>query len=126
VRPTGEVASFCGGHPLRAPDDARDVHFFAAEFFEQRAAAMVSTHNSDGENFSAEIGKVIDGICGAAGIVFGFAMTKDQDRSFAGDARDVASNKLIEDEIADDADGLLRKRRYKRKKSRQIDGLGLG
>ena len=54
----------------------------------------------------AKGGKIIGGVGAAAGENAGFAMAKDQDGSFAGDAGDVAVLERIGDEIAEDHDAF--------------------
>jgi hypothetical protein len=76
---------------------------------EQLAASFVIANDADRQDARTEVGEIADGVGGAARICFRAAVAKNQDRSFARDARDLAGNEFIEDEIAHDGNRLARK-----------------
>ena len=110
-RPAGEEARLGGGEPVAGGDDAGGGDALSAKMVEDGAAAGIGSEHANGKDAGTEICEIVDGVGCAAWIGFCAAVAQDQHRGFARDARDFARGKFIEHEIADDADGLLRKGR---------------
>ena len=106
VGPAGEEAGFRRGCPAFDTDDAGDIHFFLAEEFEEAVAGLIFADGGDGNHLGAESSEIICGVGAAARDDLGFAMLKDEDWGFAGDAGDVAELEGVGNEIAEDDDSF--------------------
>ena len=67
-----------------------------------RRPVLVAPDQPDGAPCAAERGDVAGGVAGAAGHDLRRVVFEDQHRRFARDARDVAVDELVDDEVADD------------------------
>jgi hypothetical protein len=121
VRPTREISGLRGRHPFARGHDRRCADSLAAESFEQRAASRILPHDAYRHNSRAEVCEIIDGVRRASRIELRAAVAQNQDRSLARHARDLARCKLVEHEITDDADGLLRESSHYIEQAAEID-----
>ncbi len=126
VGPTSKETSFGRSGPARNADDAGEVHFFLTEDVEELVACGVIAHGSDGENFGAESNEIVGGIGSATRDDLGFAVAKDEDRSFTGYAADFTELEGVSNKIAEDHDRLGRKMFDIFRKSEQVDRRGIG
>src|SRR5262249_34697959 len=71
-------------------ENARDRNPFVAEGPEQRPASFVIAHDPNRKNVHPEVREIVYRVGSAARNHGPLPMTKNQDRSFTGDARDFA------------------------------------
>jgi len=109
VCPATKDARFGWRRPASDTKNAGNVEMFAPETADQSVARWVVSNRSDGQHASAERGKIIGGIGAATGNKLRFAMAEDEDRRFAGNARNLAKLKFISDEISQQDNRLGRK-----------------
>ena len=89
-------------------------------------AAGVVTHDTNGQHASSEVDQIIYGVRGATGIGLTATVPQDQHGGLARDARNLAGNEFVENEIADYADGLLREGGNQIEQTAKVDGRILG
>ncbi len=122
VRPAREKARLRRSGPTLDAENAGDVDAFASEVGDQRVACGVVSDGGDRKHARAEGGEIVGGVCAAAGNETRFAVAKDQDGRFAGDAGDFAELKFVGDEIAEERNRLGRELLDVLRQSEKVDG----
>jgi hypothetical protein len=106
VSPSSKEAGLGRSTPVSNSLDSGNVHAFAAEASDQSISGSIMADRSYGQDARAERRQIIRGVCTAARKKLRLAMTKNQNRSFAGNPGNLAKLKFVGDEIAEDNDGL--------------------
>jgi hypothetical protein len=75
-----------------------------------------------GQDARAERRQIVRRVCTAARKKLGLAVTKNQNRSFAGNPRNLSKLKFVGDEIAEDNDGLGGKLFHAVSERKKVDG----
>jgi hypothetical protein len=106
VSPSSQEAGLGRSTPVSNSLDSGNVHAFAAETSDQSISSSIMADCGYGQYARAERRQIVRGVCTAARKKFRLAMTKNQNRSFAGNPGNLAKLKFVGDEIAKDSDGL--------------------
>jgi len=106
VSPSSEEAGLGRSTPVSNSLDSGNVHAFAAEASDESISGSIMADCSYRQDARAERRQIVRRVCTAARKKLGLAVTKNQNRSFAGNSGNLAKLKFIGDEIAKDNDGL--------------------
>jgi len=106
VSPSSEEAGLGRSTPVSNSQDSGNVHALAAEASDKGISGSIMADCGHGQDARAERRQIIRGVCAAARKKLGLAVTKNQNRSFAGDPGNLTKLKFVGDEIAEDNDGL--------------------
>jgi hypothetical protein len=109
VRPPGQETRLGRSAPVFDTENSGNFDAFAAEVSDQSISGGIAADSRDGHNPGAKGGQIIGGISPAARDEMCFAVAKNQDRSFAGNAGNFTKLKFVGDEIAKENDRLRRK-----------------
>src|SRR5579864_29194 len=120
MRPAREVTRFRGGGPAARANDSRDIHLLAMEVFDEGVSSGVIAYSTHGQNSCGQIDEIVRGIRAAARDYLCLLVTQNQNGRFAKNARDFSGDVFIDDEIAENDDGLPRKRRDNIQQAGQI------
>src|SRR5579864_2675880 len=120
MRPAREVTRFRGGGPAARANDSRDIHLLAMEVFDEGVSSGVIAYSTHGQNSCGQIDEIVRGIRAAARDYLCLLVTQNQNGRFARDARDFSGDVFVDDEIAENDDGLPRKCRDNIQQAGQI------
>jgi hypothetical protein len=106
VSPSSQEAGLGRSTPVFNSLDSGKVHAFAAEASDESVSGSIMADRGYGQDARAECRQIIRRVCSAARKKLGLAVTKNQNRSFAGNPGNLAKLKFVGDEISENNDGL--------------------
>ena len=81
--------------------DSGDWNVLVTKTAEQQAPGLVVADDTDRKDIDPEISQVVHCIGAATGDDCTLAMSQNQDRGFAGDARNFAEDKFVSDHVSE-------------------------